>query len=183
MAGVLSIPAEAARPGYRDNALDSFLTKEGIGGAATVAAMMAAREGQLIMAGKSPRELLPECGASSSSCGSGRKVSWVLKTEWLPAKPHNQYGRRAATTRETIEVTAGKVTAELRRRGIRSDETVMLTIATCRTQSPHCVSASRGLWRTHCLDVPVADNGVRAWSSRLSDAVGLGAARQSLCPN
>ena len=31
-------------------------------------------------------------------------------------------------TRETIEVTAGEVTAELKRRGISSDETVTLTI-------------------------------------------------------
>src|SRR6516225_180072 len=45
--------------------------------------------------------------------------------------------------------------------------------ATCRTQSPRCVSASRGLWRRHCLDALVADNSVRGRSSRLSDAVGL----------
>lgn len=31
-------------------------------------------------------------------------------------------------TRETIEVTTGEVTAELKRRGIGSDEKVMLTI-------------------------------------------------------
>jgi len=45
--------------------------------------------------------------------------------------------------------------------------------ATCRTQSQHCVSASRGLWRTHCLDVLVADRCVSGPSSRMSDAVGL----------
>jgi hypothetical protein len=33
-----------------------------------------------------------------------------------------------ATTRETIEVTAGEVAAELKRRGIGSDEKVTLTI-------------------------------------------------------
>jgi hypothetical protein len=47
--------------------------------------------------------------------------------------------------------------------------------ATCRTQSPRCVSGSRGLWRTHCLDVLVADSSVKRSSSRLSDAVGVSA--------
>ena len=36
--------------------------------------------------------------------------------------------RSMATTRETIEVTAGEVAAELKRRGIGSDEKVTLTI-------------------------------------------------------
>lgn len=40
-----------------------------------------------------------------------------------------QEGQLSMTaTRETIEVTAGEVTAELKRRGIGSDEKVMLTI-------------------------------------------------------
>ena len=45
--------------------------------------------------------------------------------------------------------------------------------ATCRTQSPRCVSASRELWPTHCRDVPVADSCVRRSSCGMSDAVGL----------
>ena len=51
--------------------------------------------------------------------------------------------------------------------------------ATCRTQSQPCVSASRGLWRTHCRDVLAADRCVRSPSCRMSDAVGLVAARKS----
>ncbi len=45
--------------------------------------------------------------------------------------------------------------------------------ATCRIQLPRCVSASHGLWRTHCHGVLVADRCVSGRSSRMSDAVGL----------
>jgi hypothetical protein len=45
--------------------------------------------------------------------------------------------------------------------------------ATCRTQSPRCVSASRALCCTLCRNVLVADRCVSGQSSRMRDAVGL----------
>ena len=66
------------------------------------------------------------------------KIGRDLLLELSPFPPYNgmnegakqrQKGMRSmATTRETIEVTAGEVAAELKRRGIGSDEKVTLTI-------------------------------------------------------
>ena len=50
-------------------------------------------------------------------------------------------------TRETIEVTAGEVAAELKRRGIGSDEKVTLTIEPEQEISPAGGHRGRASWQ------------------------------------
>ena len=66
----------------------------------------------------------------AASCWQGRGGCSIIKALIEPGRAEEAQERQLSmtATRETIEVTAGEVAAELKRRGIGSDKKVTLTI-------------------------------------------------------